>query len=355
MHLIDNNMIIGQDIPDESKRRYLVLGYRQHYGFIVPHSKSIRSISYSHPWICEFDIDWLSTTDKSWDICFCYPRLGVSISYVNFDNPEVIGSGFSLVPHIEPFLFYGSKVSLSYRAGLGISYLTNPYDSITNPHNFFYSTHFSFVALVNIALNLSVNDQLHLRLAGNFNHISNGGIALPNKGINYPTVNLGVDYTLQPPIIKERPKTKKELYPKDWRWNLAFIFTGKNAERSEAKMYPVVGTAFDVSKVIARISALNVGAEWISDGALKERLRRDSIILDHNKIALLAGHELLIGRFTFSQQLGLYIYDPHKARNDVYLRFGLNYKITEHLFCGTNIKTHMHVADFLDLRIGYTF
>ncbi|MBN1186008.1 MAG: acyloxyacyl hydrolase [Bacteroidales bacterium] len=332
-----------------------IIGIRQHYGFIIPHSQSIRSISHSNPWIIEADFDWLQLGENAWDYCFCYPRIGATLGYVNFNNPDIIGSGIYIVPHIEPFLSYTSKINISYRAGLGFAYLNNPYDSLDNPLNYFYSTHIGFVVLINIALNIHLNDQLNLRIAANYNHISNGGISLPNKGINFPTTNIGLDYTFNQQVIKARPKTKKDLYPKDIRFNTSFIFTGKNAERSETKMYPVIGISCDVSKVVARVSAIDIGAEWISDGALKERLRRDSINLDHNKIALMAGHELLIGKFTFSQQIGLYIYDPHKARNEVYQRYGLYYKITPHFYTGINLKSHLHVADFLDMRIGYTF
>ena len=344
-------------VPPDSSRinSPLSIGYRHHYGFIIPHSQSIQAISHSNPWIAEVDIDRIQLSNKAWDYCFCYPRMGVALGYVNFDNPDIIGSGIYVVPHVEPFLTYRSKVNLSYRVGLGIVYLSNPYDSIDNPLNYFYSTHISFAIIVNFAFNIPLSDYTNTRIAINYNHISNGGISLPNKGINFPTMNIGFDYTFHPPELKSLPKTKKELYPKDTRFNVAFIFSGKNAERSETKMYPLLGTAIDVSQVIARVSAINIGAEWISDGAIKERLRRDSIDLDHNKIALLAGHELLIGKFTFSQQIGLYIYDPHKARNEVYQRYGLYYKITPHLFTGINLKSHLHVADFLDLRIGYTF
>ncbi|MFO7658430.1 MAG: hypothetical protein R6W78_15340, partial [Bacteroidales bacterium] len=76
---------------------------------------------------------------------------------------------------------------------------------------------------------------------------------------------------------------------------------------------------------------------------------------DHRYIALLAGHELILGRFNFYQQLGVYIYSPFIRKDPVYQRYGLNFNITKNNFVGISIKAHRQVADFLDFRTGISF
>ena len=47
-----------------------------------------------------------------------------------------------------------------------------------------------------------------LTASGNYNHISNGGLKQPNKGINYPTLALGLDYIPNPILIQNREKRR---------------------------------------------------------------------------------------------------------------------------------------------------
>ena len=76
---------------------------------------------------------------------------------------------------------------------------------------------------------------------------------------------------------------------------------------------------------------------------------------DFQRGALLLGHELQIGRVRFSQQLGVYVYAPYKAKDPVYQRWGLEHHTERQIFWGINLKAHRHVADFLDVRLGLSF
>jgi hypothetical protein len=62
-----------------------------------------------------------------------------------------------------------------------------------------------------------------------------------------------------------------------------------------------------------------------------------------------------INKVTFSQELGVYYYNDYRINDDIYQRYGLTYSFSEHIFAGFSLKAHRHVADFIDLRIGYTF
>jgi hypothetical protein len=122
----------------------------------------------------------------------------------------------------------------------------------------------------------------------------------------------------------------------------------------------VVGAGMYYNYLILRIIALNAGTEWISDFSVKEKIRREYIndpgsAPDHNRGAILVGLDLLFGRFAFVHQWGIYYYAPYPARNQVYQRYGLNLRFTERLYMGINIKSHGHVADLMDARLGILF
>ncbi|MCD4746415.1 MAG: acyloxyacyl hydrolase, partial [Bacteroidales bacterium] len=335
-----------------------IIGLRAHYGFIIAHSKYIKDITHSNPIGIEVDFNRHLLSKKAWEYCNCYPRMGVSLYYWNYQNPSTLGNGLTLLGYVEPFIKAQNRINFSIRAGLGIAYLDNPYDEIKNPKNLCYSTSFSFALLVNISCNYKINKKLNFNIIANYNHISNGGIKQPNKGLNFPSFSLGLDYNLNPVEFKDRNKTylKNFQFNKKRRVDLGLIF-GYKGIYEDNNIYFIKGIYINVSQPISRLSALSAGLEWISDGAEKEMsklfwsVKKDS----HLYGSFLCGYEFLMGRFILSGQFGVYIYNICRRTDIVYQRYGLRYNISDSFFAGINLKAHRHAADFFDMRIGLSF
>ncbi|MBC5773119.1 acyloxyacyl hydrolase [Pontibacter sp. KCTC 32443] len=340
---------------DTASRPAINLGVYSHYGFIIPHSEDIRQISNSNPWGVSIDLSFHFSDSLSWQYLQAYPRLGASFTYHNFNNPAVLGNGYSLILFVEPFLAAQHKFSISFRLGAGIAYLDNVYHPDSNPNNLFYSTKISFPLVANLMANYRLTKYLNLRAGGTYNHISNGGLRQPNKGINFPSATLGLDCALRPTYFAPRELVTNDSLVKFRHYLFAFLFTLKDRDDNPSDKLPVLGGNLYVSQKISRLSALTAGAEWVLDYTLKEKLQDQGQKEDFQRGALLAGHELHIGRFRFSQQLGIYVYAPAAARDPVYQRYGLEYHTPRKVFWGINLKAHRHVADFLDVRAGIKF
>jgi hypothetical protein len=337
------------------------LGFRAHYGFIIPHSRAIAEISNSNPRGIEADLAWHLMRENIWKHCYCYPRTGFSLNYFDFNFPQVLGHSVALYPYIEPWIRPQKNLSITFRFGIGPAVLTKIYDEETNPDNFFFSDHLSFVAMLNVAMNYRISRRVNTRVAFNYNHISNGGLKLPNVGMNFPTLNAGFDYSFSDIDFPSRPKDTMRVLYTDKCWFDAYMLgTAKNAEKGEEKRYPVIGFGIYYNYLFGRVIAANVGTEWISDFSVKEQIRRLYIndpgaAPDHNRAAVLLGINLLFGRFSFHHQWGIYYYEPYPARNRIYERYGLNLRFTQRLYIGINIKAHGHVADLMDARLGVIF
>lgn len=346
----------AQISPKDTATTSLSLGVKYYTGFIIPHSESIRSISNSNPWGIEANVSWHFTDVNSQSYCNCFPRLGVALSYINFDNPSILGEGFSIAPFVEPFITPWKKISYSIRFSIGAAYLNNIYDPVTNPQNLFYSKHLSYILSLTPSIYYNRFTYWKLYLSGSYNHISNGGNRQPNKGINFPTVSLGVEYIFTPVNFSKVAVTPNVANLRKNRIGLAILGTAKVPSFETNRRKALIGISFVYSRRVGRMNNLLAGAEFISDGALKAELKQNiPANPDHKRVALLAGHELSIGRFAFSQQLGAYVYSPAKAKDPVYQRWGLDYYLTDSFFFGANLKAHRHVADFLDFRVGYRF
>jgi hypothetical protein len=72
-------------------------------------------------------------------------------------------------------------------------------------------------------------------------------------------------------------------------------------------------------------------------------------------LGIAIGHEFLLGRTLFGQQLGVYLFNKGVQGADLYQRYSLMYRFTPHVSGGIALKAHGHVADFLDFRAGYSF
>lgn len=337
-------------------RTPIALGLRGHYGFIIPHSDVIKEQANSNPWGFELDAALHLISEKSWKNFTSFPRVGATLSYINFNNPEVLGSAINLGAYFEPIIAVRNRLNFSFRLGLGISYLNRVYDVETNPENQFYSSPISFLLFVNGMINYRIRPHLQARAGFFYNHISNGGIKQPNKGINFPTASLGIEYILNPYDFRARVKEDwRLLYPERFKIKMALFGTAKTLNNEDNRRFGIIGTTVYGSYVVGRMSALTAGLEWVVDYSLREKLRRENLGNDFQKGSLNIGHDLLLGKFIFSQQVGLYLYRDFFDKPFYYQRYGLSYQINPHLFAGLQLKAHGDVADFMDFRVGYVF
>lgn len=323
------------------------------YGNVILHSQELRPIGASYPIGISIDYGKHQSTQKVWNVCNCYPRSGVSLTFWDFDNPDVLGYGFSGMYFIQPVFGAKNRISFSLRAAAGLSYQTKPHDEVSNPDNLSYSTYLAIPLQLGVAAHYKLNDQWTLDLQGVLNHISNGGLNEPNKGINWPTVGLGVSRYLSAPHFKDRAKndwheTVNELN----RFDVSTFTTYHSP--SSGKYTFSWGVEGKYVQRVSRLSNLSVGAEYFFDNQRAETTFDGLEIHGHN-LGLAIGHEFALGRVLFAQQFAVYLIKPESQKNDVFQRYTLVYRINEKLNAGIGLKSHGHIADFGDFRVGINF
>ena len=337
-----------------------IFNVRSHYGFIIPHSETIEDVADSRPWGFQVDFNRHRLGQRVWEEASCYPRVGYTLAYYNFGNPEVLGHSISALAFIEPYLSIRGRLIPSFRLGAGVSYLNNVYDPDTNPQNLFYSFPISFIVQGNVALNYLLTDKINLSLSAFYSHISNGAIKKPNKGINFPTFGLGVDYKLKPYQFMPRNahKSLDEIHGKRWKYSTVLFFSFKDIDEDKNENFLVLGTVAYASRVVGRLNALHGGVELVFNEAVRQK-QESNTNPDRNYdplvLSAIVGHELLLGKFNFSQTVGIYFNRPEPNSDPIYLRVGLSYKVSKRVFVGVNLKSHTNVADYMDFRTGYTF
>ena len=325
------------------------------HGFIFAHSPAVENTKGARPTGIELVFSWQRNDPATWALCNCFPRNGLLMAYYDYDT-KILGRSYTLGYFLEPVYKIGRRSFFSFRGVAGASYLTNPFDSLTNPTNRSYSTYLSAYLLVGIGTWFPLSDQWWLNLSVNYQHESNGGLKQPNKGINWPTAGIQVSYQ---PMNRQYSGgvRKKEKYwiNQPLRKDVSFFTMGKRAldEQGNSKRLPLIGAGLQIAKQVGRINNLTLGAEGYRDASLKAQLRRENIKASAFKAGLLAGHEFILGKFLFSQRIGIYVFDETPYYDLIFHRWGLQYKASNRIAVGFNLQAHRQVADFVDLRVSY--
>lgn len=339
----------------EKNIRSLNLGI--HHGFIFAHTPEVENTKGAHPTGVELIFSWQRRDVSMWNLCNCFPRKGLLLAYYDYDT-RILGKSYSAAYFLEPTYRIGKKLFFSFKAVAGLSYLTNPYDTMRNPTNRSYSTNFSNYLLVGTGLWFQINDYWWLNGSINYQHESNGGSKQPNRGINWPTAGLAVSYQLNPRPYYSGPRNKEKFW-KDFsiRWDVGLYGFAKRVldENGNSLRKPLLGAVFKGNKQVGKINFLTAGFEIFNDRALHTKLRIDTIDKSPVRSGLLFGHEFILGKFLFSQQLGVYIFDQTPYFHPIYHRWGIHYRINKNWGVGLHLLAHGRQADFTDLRLTYSW
>jgi len=343
--------IVGADAFSQSSVSYVSSGY--FHGSVIVHSRAVRAVKDSYPQGFQVELGKHKTSEKVWNACNCYPRTGVSLTLWDFDNRDVLGYGITGVYYLQPVFRADKDFSFSVRGGLGLSYKSNPHDPVSNPDNLSYSTAVAFPLELGLGFHYKIGNQWQIEARLMYNHISNGGLSQPNKGINWPNIGLSVSRYFRPVSFPERVKTNWRLDTISRKRTDVTVFTTYQEPENGIFLFSG-GLEVKHARRIARMNNLSIGTEWMYDtnqAKNSEGMERAT----GNHLGAAFGHEFILGKFLFSQQFGVYFLKPSSRREDVYQRYGLVYRFNPSFSAGASLKAHGHVADFLDLRIGYSF
>lgn len=340
---------------DSTKNRQpqRTLGLNFHYGSIFAHSKDVENTRYSRPAGIDLVYSKLKNDSVVSAICNCIPHTGFGVNYFNYDN-AVLGHGFSAFYFLEPNFRINNALLWNIKGIVGFAAMTNPYDPQTNPTNMSYSLPFGAYIGVATGFNVRLSPALMGSVGGNYLHISNGGIKDPNLGINWITGNVALHYNLNNRFDFRKMRAGNGAhYSKFNRFDLGGFYSSKIVYIGDKKRYNVFGLSGVYSRQFRRLHAVTAGADWHIDYSLAEKQRRENAARDVHFFGTAIGHEFLLGKFIFSQQLGYYVKHPQPYYDRIYHRWGLNYRVKPDLHIGFSLKAHRHVAHFADIRLVY--
>ncbi|WP_299456207.1 acyloxyacyl hydrolase [uncultured Microscilla sp.] len=316
-----------------------------------------------NPYAFEFRV--LQQTDgrKWWHKPFNYPRVGLSFNYLDFDDP-MLGKAYSVQLTAEKrLLTFGKnrrdpasppRLTLNFIAGMGVGYVTNPFDRLHNPKNIMIGSHLNTSWIGHLSLSYAITRQFRLQAQTGIIHFSNAAFTLPNQGVNLSSVNIGLSY--QPTItLKPDSLASRATAPKRSAYGLLRFSLGVTEKYpTGGKKYGIMALHAHLLKMWGKVSFWQVGVEGFHNPRLVELAQADEH--PHNKrFALTAGVGWIAGRLLGDVGIGYYFYKPQRMDTRVYERYGLRYFLHKKMFIAFHVKSQRGSVDNLEFGIGGRF
>ncbi len=81
----------GSDTLNPAKLRSMFsMGAGLQHGFIFAHSPAVENTKGAHPTGVELNVTWQRNDKAVWDLCRCYPRKGLLLTYYDYDT-KILG------------------------------------------------------------------------------------------------------------------------------------------------------------------------------------------------------------------------------------------------------------------------
>lgn len=336
---INANYLFGKVIRHKPEMSHLVQGPTQ--GFSLAYDRQSRG-------------------EKEWHQHYNYPSFGVTFVYQNM-GAKALGDIYSLHPH---YKFYMLERQLNLKVGLGIGYVTNPFDKVENPKNVAYGSRLTPSALIELSYQSPYILQLPLRFeAGLFlMHYSNGKMQSPNTGTNNYGVRAGFNYDISNEKLISADETPSVYEIQPWNYQLILASGLNDIGLLQSKKYPFFTATALAEKPLSFKNAIQFGADLFLNQAAKEyNVYQEAAFPDHGisadddwkRIGIFAGHRFYMGELNLATQIGYYVYYPVNYLKRLYTRIGLQYDFSEHFFGSIMLKTHFAKAEGIEFGIGF--
>jgi len=321
-------------------------------GNILPHSEDIRNLSYSSPWGINAALMWQNPLAGT---SYEHPlktRKGFRLQYVNFNSPQQLGYSITLSAFTEPLFGSTRKVFISMPLDGGFCYLSKVYHPTQNPENLFFSFPVSFFLSAGLQLNYRPNANFLWHSNIQYQHVSNGGIKMPNKGMNFLTYQLGLSYYWKPADWKQASTLKEPKTVSKWMGEFYILGSAKTFSATKT-LKPMLGFQASLLKPLNYFHHAILSTEGIYNTYRKEYYQKTGETYSAWEQGILLGYGLRINKTSFQVFMGTPITAVGSNDSRLYQRYMLVQNIGKKWLLAGSLKANAHVADIFDLRLGY--
>ncbi len=329
-----------------------------HYGFIARHHPEMAVFSDIHFPVFELVLSKQTIGNKPWHRIYSYPEIGISYWQCEFENSEILGHAKAIYPFIRFPLIRSNRFALNFGFGLGLGYFSNKFDRLNNYKNTAIGSHLN--ALINLMFEAKYNLSPRFRLFTglSFTHFSTGAMVMPNYGINIPTANLGLSFSLKNTRTAYLKHDLPEL-DRSWEYLIIASFGIKEISPVDNIKYLVYNVSGDFLKPMSLKYKIGGGLDLFYDDSKVYALEQKGIYEDkvssNFSFGLHFTYEQTLSRVSILLELGTYLYSNNNLDGNIYEKLIITYLFSPKILASVALKAHRTKADFISWGVGYKF
>lgn len=322
-----------------------------------------------------------TTGTKLWEQVYGYPLYGIEFLTGDFKTEE-LGKPMAVLGFLSGPFFRIRHFSFGYNLGLGLAFHWNKHNPRTNPNNIAIGSDINAMVDAGVAAEVMVLPRVNLSAGYGLTHFSNGGITLPNKGLNTHFWKAGLRYELysgNPP----RAGSPIEKFKDVNEWLLAGYTGFRNAlipDSAELYREPItvplreqptipvfsMGIIATYHRQLDYKSKLGAGFQIGYNGLVDPSFEwdGDSVRLNRKpdirrlELHLFPSYELTINKICIMVEAGFSVHRDELIRSgpDFFQRLGFKYYLTDQVFAAVHIRARKFgKADMIEWSVGYRF
>ena len=348
----------------------LMIEVKAHYGFLFPHHLELEQYSAHFP-AYEINLQKITFGKQKWERAFNYPNIGLTFFYCGLGNNPELGEAYALMPLINFPLLKSKTFTLGFRFALGIGYLTNRFDRLTNYKNLAIGSHFNAAVNLMIETRFRVSRTFSISAGISLQHFSNGSLKLPNNGINAPLANIGIAYR---PFSENRNIPDRFYAPTEpfsatlqrpLDFNLGLALGWKNLKAVTGENYLVYHLYENTLVRISKKSQFGIGLDLSYDPSQRKVYElyyidktgySDTTVTNLKFLnpGINAAYNLTMGKLGVIVNFGYYLHYM-KPAIPWYQKLAVQYNISDHIFASVMLKVVWGRAEYIGWGFGYRF
>ncbi|MBI1222207.1 MAG: hypothetical protein GC180_06340 [Bacteroidetes bacterium] len=332
------------------------IGVNSNFGYMWAHRKTMLPMEAATHTL-ELNFSWFTQDqDLNWARLYRSPRIGFNLTYLDLGS-NISGKAFGILPYIEFKILNKPRQELNFRLGSGIGYLTKTW-SMVNLENKAIGSHINANMRVHFIYHLMLSKQIEISALAGITHFSNANFKMPNLGVNSVEIGFGLGY-LSKGKPAEKYSYKDEKGARERRQEFKFSAATKETGLVYRKRVFVGIIGYRNYFLCTPKSRVSGGADIFYDPGYFYRDNADDVkgkpkLKDAAEVGLTLGHDLIVGRWHFVTEGGIYLYAAKWNKGPVYQRVGFKYEINKNLLASFSLKTHFARADYFEWGIAYT-
>ncbi|MBN1414433.1 MAG: acyloxyacyl hydrolase [Bacteroidales bacterium] len=329
-----------------------------HRGYVLPEYKYFLYMVEEQ--VQSFDLNFSRKTKgrNDWEQIYKYPEYGLSLFYSTLGNDRVFGHEIALYPFFKYHIYSRNRLAFDNQIGLGISYVTRKFDMESNYQNIAVGSYFNIHFNFKLDLEYQFYKNCHLKGGIAFDHFSNANFQEPNLGINYLTYYAGFGYFL---YQREQPQIH-ELQPhrKDFDLEVIYSVGGKRTRAFQTFYYFTTSGTVELKWKPCRVFHVGIGADLFYDSsteATMQALHYENYRKQYDfRSGIHVSQEIRYNRISLIIQEGIYLLLTDRIdHNIMYNRGIVRYRIKDRVLVQISMKSHLHILDYPELGLGYSF